>query len=478
MSVRAPKLFQNTAIYSVIAVLQKGISFFLLPLYTAYLTPSDYGVMNVVTTLSSLLSLFIILGLSGAGTRFYSLHPNDENYIKSLWGAISSFVLLNSIFIVTLIVAFHRFLIDPLAGDIKFYPFLFLGFANVLVSPLYVLYQDYLRSRQMGVHYGVNTFSYFIINTILIILFIAVFKKGVIGVLIANLITSVIFFIYVLFSFMPKLKLSLDRYILKPSFRYSLPLVPHLIAGWSAGMLDRLLLNGLKDEKDTGLYSVASQFGNIVNVIVSSFNSAYSPWFFNAYDKCEYDKIRKVGTLIAVSISGVAFVISLFSPEVLKIMVQDEFSIVWSIIPLLCFAYVFQGLYSVFASVLFLEKTKYVFIITISSMIVNILLNILLIPPMGYIGSAIACFVTFFIKSIIALILARKFDSNIQFKWSLYYLIVFALFAMTFINNLLIKESTFFSLGIKLLFVSGILTILYTKYKYKLINYKHLFIQK
>ena len=66
-----PKILQNSAIYTVIMVLQKGISFFLMPLYTAFLSPVDYGILGVVSSISSFLSVFISLGLETAAARFY-----------------------------------------------------------------------------------------------------------------------------------------------------------------------------------------------------------------------------------------------------------------------------------------------------------------------------------------------------------------------------------------------------------------------
>ena len=478
MRIKLPKLLQNSVIYSGITILQKGISFFLLPLYTAFLTPGDYGIMNVVTSLSSLVSLLILLGLSGAGTRFTAKNLENENYIKSLWGAIAAFVLLNSIVIGSLFICFHKFLLDPIAGNISFYPYLLLGLLNVIVTPLYLLFQDYLRGREIGIHYGINTLLNFLLNTFLIIYFVVVLKLGVIGVLLANLITSIVFFIYVLIAFIPKLKLSLNKELLKPSFKYSLPLIPHLLAGWSSGMIDRLLLNGLKNEKDTGLYSVANQFGNLILVLVTAFNSAYTPWFFRTYDKKQYSDIRKVVTMLIVGVSFVAFVLSFFAPEVLRIMVSEEFREVWTIIPLLCFAYVFQCLYCLFGSVLFLEKTNKVFIISVSTMCINIVLNIWLIPLWGYVGSAIACFISFFIKSLIALVLSRKYEKMLQFKWILYYFVVFFMFFMTFSNHLFLGLSLLPSLLIKVLSVAIILMLISVKYHKTIRYYFDLIIRK
>ena len=76
------KLLKNSGIYVIVSMLQKCISFFLLPLYTAFLTPADYGILNVVSSISSLLSVFFLLSLNSAGARFYYTYLNDEQYVK------------------------------------------------------------------------------------------------------------------------------------------------------------------------------------------------------------------------------------------------------------------------------------------------------------------------------------------------------------------------------------------------------------
>ena len=94
---KIPKILQNSAIYTVIMVLQKGISFFLMPLYTAFLSPADYGVIGVVTSVSSLMAVFITLGLEAAAARFYYQNNKDEVKSKLVYGNVALVILANSL---------------------------------------------------------------------------------------------------------------------------------------------------------------------------------------------------------------------------------------------------------------------------------------------------------------------------------------------------------------------------------------------
>ena len=462
---RLPRFVKNSAIYSIITILQKGISFFLLPLYTAFLSPADYGVMNIVTTVTSLLSLLFLLGLSSAATRFYYQHKDDEQYIRELWGTLLTFVVINSVVLGSIFLLLHKYLIDPIIGNVPFYPYFILGIATTIVSPLYLFFQSYLQTRQQGGRYGINLLSNFLIQTFLIIMFVAGFKMGVLGVLLAQLITAVLFFIYVLIAFLPKVKMGINIAILRPAFKYSLPLVPHLLAGWSTGLLDRLLINGMKNESETGLYSVANQFSSITSSLTNAVNMAYVPWFMERYEEKRFHDITKAGNAAVLLYSCVAFLISMFCPEVLKIMVTEQFQRVWNIIPLLSFSCVLNGVYFLFVNTLFLQKTKYVFVITITALLFNLGLNLLLIPQFSYVGSAMACFIAYFVKSIVAMILSRIEVKEIDFGPLRLYGIVFLFFGLTFINFVTQDFSVFIAIIIKLVVIGTLFALFWFNYK-------------
>lgn len=454
------KVIKNSGVYTLVSILQKGISFFLLPLYTAFLTPADYGILNIVTTVSSIISLFILLGLDGATSRFYYKNPTDKKYVANLWGALTTCVIICSLVIGGLLLVFHNFLIDPLVGNISYYPYIFLGILYTIVSPLYLLFQSSLRAQQFSIHYGFNILANFVVNTGLIILFVAVWHKGVVGVLLANLITAVLFFLYVCIAYIPKLKLNLRREYVIPAYKYSLPLIPHLLAGWSTGLIDRLLINGMRGESETGLYSVAHQFSSIITTITNSVNMAFTPWMYESLNNNRHRDIRVVALIATLMYSLLALLISLFSPELLTIMVTEQYQGIWNVISIMVFAMVFNGLYFFFVDILFVEKTKLIFIISFSTMIMNILLNILFIPKYGFAGAAWACFITYFFKSLVALALYKKNNENVEYNWPLMYIVVFGAFSMSFINFPLANMNLVTSLIIKFLFVTILIVVI------------------
>lgn len=448
-------------------ILQKGLSFFLLPIYTYYLSPSDYGILGVVTSVSSFLSVLITLGVTGAATRFYYLN-DDAEYRKKMFGTVSLVIICNTLLFGSLFIVGHSFIIDPIIGTIPFYPYVLIALLTVIVTPLYTFFQDYLVTSQNGVRYGVNSMSFFLLNVLLILVSLCYFKLGVIGVLLANLLTSIIFFIYVIIAFLPKITMRLDKSILKQSLKYSLPLVPHSLANWSNGTIDKLLVNGLKSQTDAGLYNLGQQYGTVMNSIAVGLNQAYTPWFYEKVNNGNegYKVIRNVSEASVWFLALIGLVLAIFSKEVLGIMVHNPaYADVWKIIPCIVFAYVFQSLYFFFVNVLFLKDTKFVFIITITSVVFNVILNLLLIPYFGFLGCGIACLFTYFSKSVLALVLSILKNKEIQYRWiSMYFAALLAL-CCSFVPALIEHRCGLFGFLLKLSICCIFSTFVLYKYK-------------
>ncbi len=426
---KLPRTLQNSAIYTFIMFLQKGIAFLLLPLYTYYLTPEDYGVLGVVTSITSFFSVFITWGLGAAAARFYYKKDGNIEYIKKLYGTISLFILLNSLLVASILLSAHTFLIDPFIGEIEFFPYVFLGLLYLFINPLYLFYQEFLQTSKEGLKYGINFIFYFFINVALIVISLTVFHLGVVGVLLSNLIVAVLFFVYVVFRFLSKLTLHFNKPLLVEAARYSLPLLPHHLANWSNGALDRILVNGMRSKADAGLYNLGQQFGSVMDFMVSGINQAYIPWFYGKVNEGRdgFSQIVKIAELCIWGLSLVGLVISIFSRELLHFMIMNPaYDDVWKIVPIVVFALVIKGTYYFFVNILFLKDTQIVFSITLVTVFVNIGANVLLIPMYGFYGCAIACLLSFGVQSLMALVLSKNRNKEIRFRWvSMYIAVLF-----------------------------------------------------
>lgn len=463
-----PKVLGNSVIYTTVTVLQRCISFFLLPLYTTYLTPADYGITGVVSSVSSLLAIFCTLGLSAAGSRFYYKYKGEPNYARKLYGTIVCSILINSALFGGIFLIAHKWIVDPMVGNIDFYPCVLVGLLNVLVTPLYTLYQSYLQTIQNGIKFGINAMLNFLLILGLTILFVVTYRMGALGVLLANLIASVVFFIYVFFDFFIQQKIGVDKQVFRDTYKYSLPLLPHTLANWSNGTIDKLLVNGIRSESDAGLYNLGRQYSNVVDTITVAINNAYVPWFYDKANDVHKNlpSIRRMSEMITCAVCLFSIILTFFSKEVLDIMISNPaYDGVWRVIPFLICGIIFNSIYFFYVSVLFLKDTGIIFIITVTSIFINVGLNLLLIPHYGYIGCGLASMFTYMAKSFVSVFISMKKNKEIRFRTGYLYLISVISSAVCLSVLLYENIDIIVSLMTKFLIVTLFTVIIYFTYK-------------
>lgn len=437
------KVIKNTIVYTVVAFLQKSVNFFLLPVYTLYLSAADYGIVNVVNSIVGFLSILFMLALHGAASRFHFQCQNDEE-VRELWGTILSLVVINSVCWGIVFILFQDYLLAPFARNIAFFPYLLCGIVTVMLSPFYVIYQSYLQARQEGVRYGVNNIAYFFLNLTLTLVFVVVFDLKALGVLLSLAVTNLVFAVYSMSVFVPQIKLRIAERVMGKSLKYALPLLPHTVSGWITEMIDRIILNNMTSTARVGVYGIGYQVGMLQNTVTSSVHQAYVPWFFEKSNEGEPGKakIAQFSEVLIVAYAFVALVISLFSPEIFRLMVTSSFVDGWKVVPFIAFSYSFNGLYYIFASTLLIRKTTLLPLITVLTAIISVGLNWFLIKRYDMIGAAIASFLSLLVSSVIALVVASRAE-NYRFSWIKMYGVTFAFFLFSlviyldsFLNNL------------------------------------------
>ena len=476
------KILKNSSLYTFCALLQKGTGFLLLPIYTTYLKPEDYGIMNLITSITGFLSILFLVSLHAAAARFHFKYVTSKGQ-AIVWGTILLMVLFNSAFWGLICIIFHDALLVPLAEGIPFYPLLLLAILGTMLSPLYLFYQQWLQCTQDGLRYTLNLMCNFLLQVFLNLLMLMVFHQGVLGIIISLFIVSMIFFIYSMISFLPHITLCINKEISVAAFKYSLPLIPHSVSGYLSVMLDRILLNKLIGIQQVGLYGVANQFGNILNLFTSSINQAFTPWLYQKLEKenesSNYKSIYKFAEISNVLCCFVALVITFFSPEFIRLMTTDEFYSSWQPIVFITFGYVLNGLYFFFSKSLFFSYTKYVMIISLSTVLLNFVFNMILIPNYGYLGAGVAFLLSQFVSSVISLLLSMKLVPYLRYYWKKMYFFCFIFFLLCIsIFFFQLVDDLWYRLILKIAFMLSVLGCVSYIYRHSLRLFKNQILNK
>lgn len=462
------RLLKNSSIYGIVQILQKCIGLVLIPVYTTLLTPTEKGITDVVTPIVAFLSILYSLSINSAVIRFYVDYKEDKEKLKEFWGTCIAFVSINSIVLSSIFIIFRKQLLEPIARGVDFYPYILLGMVSITLNPIYTIFQSTLQAKEESKTYAKNNFVYFIVNLILNILFVVVLRIGAVGVLLALAITDVIFFIYTVVKFIPTIVLKIKGIYLKQALKYSLPLLPHSLSGWAVSMLDRLFLNGYNGLQSPAIYSTGAQFGNIINVLTTAVNQAYVPWLFEKLQsKKENEKeIILMAEVLTTFYGFLAMGMSLFGPEIFKILVNKAYFEGWKVIPLLSFAFVFNGIYYFFVNPLFYNKkgVKFIAIGTFSGAILNSILNVVLIPRLDIIGAALASLISMIISCLLVYFISMKIEP-IKFNIFKLFGIAFLFLAVSMLAFLLEPISFWINILIKIVIVCIVILIIFLIYK-------------
>lgn len=470
------KVIKNAGIYGTVQVLQGAIGFFMLRVYTEYLTKNDYGMFAIVTSITGFLGVFYLLGLNGAISKYYYEYEDDEALFKKFIGTIITTILMISLILTIFLFVTHKFILDKFIKGIDFYPYMAIGLLTVGLSTLFPIYQSILQMQHKAKRYAVQQFSVYLVTLLLNIVFIVVIKLGVTGQLLSPFIVSIITFIYAFIVFTKFTKWKIDKKIIVRSMKYAMPLVPHSLAGWTSTMADRLILNNLKDPSVVGIYNAGYQYGNIINLVATAVNSSFIPWFFGIMKDSKNDRkqIYRFGTAFILLYSLGALWLSILSPYILKFMVHKSFYSAVDCIPYIAFGYVFNGVYYFFVAGLFYNEagTKYIFIASTVSAAVNVALNFFLIPKYGIIGASLATLISFALSSVMVLCLSRIINKKDDLKWNykkIYSIVIIAMIITGIIKKMMLN----FTSNLCLLLISTIILYFVSGLKFKdIVNLK------
>ena len=411
------KVLENSFFYIFSSLLVKAMGFLLLPIYTLFLTPDDYGVTNLVIGFINVATFIVAFSLYSAAIRFYTDYKDNHRKLKRLYGTIISFVFISGIVSLTLGVVFRNAVVSIFFEGIEFYPIVFIAFLSLVFISLHTLHQSMLQGMQKGKKLTKLNLTVFIATAALKIIFIGVFKLGAVGFLLAQLIVNIIYFVYMVIDLKKNdlVEWTIDLAILKETLKYSIPLMPHNLSTRIASLASRVFINTSGTLADVGLYSIAMQFGNLIDVVQVAVNKAFQPWFYemmNRKDEKSKKEAVNLSNVLLVFYSLIYMGIGLFSQEVVILMTNDNYIMAWTVIPILVIGFSIKSMYYFYVNVIMFYKqaARKLFIATIIGSLMDIFLAYLLVPRFGMYGSAVAFVLAKVITVTIVIYLSKLYD--------------------------------------------------------------------
>ena len=442
------KNFWNyTFIYGVWFLLLRGISFFLLPIYTNLLSQHDAGVIFLIYTVLAFLNPLYAYGMNASLFKFYN---KDELKSKSVLSTsfISLFVS-SSLFTLILILISHNInWIIEVDSSINWFLFLSLIlFSDSISSRVFVI----LRLQQKPFYFlGVGLLN-IILSVFLNYYLIKVCQLGVFGAVVALLIVAfaqlVFLFPSIIFSVSPS---SFSFTLFKKMFQFAIPFLPSAVLFVVMGFSDRWFIKYFLNTESVGLYGAGYKLGSIMSLIVTAFNLNWQPYYLKFKTNAK-NRFGSIGNLVILALILTFTLLVFFVNDISSLnwegsyLIGENFRGGLVIVPYIALGYLFYGVYVLqMPSIFILNKQTWGLGFWLMGAMVNIVGNCFLIPRFGFIGAAYSSAISYFIM-MLCLCVCNFFWMPIKYNVLYVSINVLASFSLLFLKFYCNVELSFFA---------------------------------
>ena len=408
------KVFKNSAIYGLGSLIPKLTGIVLVPIYTHFLLPADYGLYSLATMITSMLGVVMMLGQNGSLTLFFrtSQTEGSEDEAKSLLFSVVTFTMLFAGFIFALLMLFGPVLMPYIVKSptFTFQPYMVVVLLTALLGVPLGLMQAVQIARGQAAQYTLLSVTSFFINTGFTIYFVVALRQGAYGSLKGTLVAAVLLLPAALWLLMRNMRARFSWKWLRKSLLFGLPLVPHYFAGFILTYADRAMLERLRSLTEVGLYSLAYNLSMVLNLASSAINTAWGPVYYDlAATEDGRQKLPRLTTIYAAAVTAAAIAYLLLSRETLLVLASSKYAAAAGLIPIVVGGYYFFALYMVLSTgIFFAKKTKWVPVISALAAVVNIGMNLWLIPRYGMCAAALNTFLAYGVMALIARYLSGR----------------------------------------------------------------------
>ena len=385
------RLGKHSAIYGLGGLVSRILAVILLPLYTRYLSPSDYGKVETLIAFTTVLGILLAMGITSAFFRYYFDSPDEQHRLlvvrTSFW-----FTMGMATIGLVLGLALSSEIALWLFGSRSTTELVAASFVGLWAGMNWAQITSLFRVEERSVAYVTATVANILITVGSTLVLVVGFDAGPLGVIVGTFTGTLAVYVVLLAYRREQLGLQFDRRLLREMNRFGLPLVPTAVFLWVTNFSDRLFLVRLTDTREVGLYSVGVRIASAMVLLLTAFRTAWPAFAYSIDEESEARRTYAfVLTYLVVATTWVATGLTLLSPWIVEWLAAPAFSSASRVVGPLSFAAVAFGGYIVVAiGVGRARRTQFNWAVTGAAAAVNIALNLILIPPYGMMGAAIA----------------------------------------------------------------------------------------
>ncbi len=408
------RLATTGAAYSAASIVSKILAVALLPLYTSYVDPDDYGVAELLFTSVVTASIVVRFGLIEALLRFFYLpEERGDRVIASGFAAIFWLSTLAALIALPFAPQIADLLSDEVPADL-----VRISIGGLWILTLYEYLVSLFRLDERARMYFLFTIAHVLVAIPLTVWLVVLEGEGARGLLIGSYASGIPFVLWLAVSERRRLSLRPDRPLLGRMLRFGLPTMPAELSLYSLQFIDRVILIRYVGAAELGLYALAFKFSQAIQVVVRGFQLAWPPL---AYSITDDEEARRAYAAVLTAFTALcAFIVVgmwLEARWIVRLLAAPEFFDSYEVVGPLALGAALYGIYLALVVILGRTgRTGLSFPVTVVATIANVALNLLLVPPYGIVGAGVALVVSYLIvNALLGFVTQRIFP--VPWQW-------------------------------------------------------------
>ncbi len=382
------QFLRDISIYSVSGLLVRMISFLLIPIYVRVLATEDYGIIDLVTSISYFSGVLISFEIYQAIARFF---PESDKKNRIMYASTGLYFML---FVFLLLAFLLNLFATPLSKFIfgisgKEQVLLYAG-VTLFINSAFNYFQTILRYTLQSIRYSLSNILLSISTIAFSIYFVVVCNFGLEGVYMGQIFGGVLGLTLAIYYNSHYISISFSFKALKKLLYFSFPLISAGVAMYALIYMDRALIQHFLSLSDLGIYGVCFRVASIPVTVMGFISASFIPVVYKAYMEENTKKELEIIYRFTFLFGCLAITcISIFSHDILNLMTTPEYAAGFKVIPFLLLSGFLLQFSTMFLGLNLISKTKITAFIYVLGCVLSLFLNFWLIPVFGILGAGI-----------------------------------------------------------------------------------------
>ncbi len=447
------KALKSGVWYTLANFLMRSIGFITTPIFTRMLTHEDFGIYNNYVSWLTISTIFITLNLESTFiSARYDYEDKFDEYVLSML-ALSTTSALSWIAIINIFQTFFSnfFQLDSTYINVMIVYLLFLPAIN-MYQARERYYFEYKKSVMTSL---IVSFGTAITSVVLVCSMNNRLFGRVIGSALPTIMVGVVLY-FVIVIRGKKVNPSYWKYALA----ICLPYIPHLLSLNLLNSMDRVMITRICGAEDNALYSLAYNCGTIITILLTSLNSAFSPWLGEKMQKGFYSDIKVFTKKYILFFVAFALGVMLVSPEILLILGGKSYLSAKYVMTPVAMGCILQFLYIFFVDIeQFKKHTIGMAVASAVAALTNYILNAVFIVKSGYIAAAYTTLAGYLVLLVIHMFIVKKIGYAFVYSYKFIIIVVTVCTIATILISFLYSVSDWIRWGVTVVYAASLVGV-------------------